>query len=64
MPISKFTAKKILKSMGANRISDDASIEFAELLNNFAYSIAKKAVELAGHAGRKTVKKADVQLAR
>lgn len=64
MSISKLTAKKILKSAGADRISDDASTELSELLNKFAYSVAKKAVKLSKHAGRKTVKKSDVQLAK
>lgn len=64
MPISRLTAKKILKDAGASRVSDEAATELAELLNSFAYSVAKKAVKLAGHASRKTVKKADVQLAR
>jgi len=64
MPISKLTAKCILKNAGADRISDDAATELAELVNAFAYSVAKKAVKLAKHASRKTVKKADVQLAK
>ncbi len=64
MSISKMTAKKILKSVGGDRISDSAATELAETLNAYAYSIAKKAVKLAKHARRKTVKKADVELAR
>ena len=63
MPISAQTAKKILKSSGAERIGDDAANELAEMLNAIAYSVAKKAVKLAKHANRKTVKKADVRLA-
>jgi histone H3/H4 len=64
MSISKLTAKKILKSAGADRISDDASMELAEFLNKYAYSIAKKAVALSKHASRKTVKKSDIELAK
>ena len=64
MTISKLTAKKILKSVGGDRIGDSAAVELAETLNAYAYSIAKKAVKLAKHAKRKTVKKADVELAR
>lgn len=63
MSISKLTAKKILKSAGADRISDEAATELAERINKFAYSVADKAVKLSKHASRKTVKKADVQLA-
>lgn len=64
MTISKQTAKRILKSAGASRISESAAMELSEMINAFAYSIAKKAVRLAKHASRKTVKKADVELAR
>jgi histone H3/H4 len=58
------TAKRILKSVGGDRISDSAAMELSETLNAYAYSIAKKAVKLAKHAKRKTVQKSDVELAR
>jgi DNA-binding protein len=64
MAISILTAKKMLKSAGAERVSDEAAMELAETINKFAYVVAKKAVMLAKHASRKTVKKADVQLAK
>jgi histone H3/H4 len=64
MSISKLTAKKILKSVGGDRISESAALELAETLNAYAYSIAKKAVKLARHAKRKTVQKSDIELAR
>jgi histone H3/H4 len=64
MTITKQTAKRILKSVGAERISESAAVELSETLNAIAYSIAKRAVKLAKHAKRKTVKKADIKLAR
>jgi histone H3/H4 len=64
MRISKLTAKRILKDSGANRVSDDASAALADLMTAFSYSVAKKAVMLAEHAKRKTVSKADVELAK
>ncbi len=64
MPISRLTAKKILKSAGADRVSETAARELAQVVNAFAYSMAKKAVMLAKHAKRKTVKKVDVTLAK
>ncbi len=64
MSISKLTAKKMLKSSGAERISESAARELADLVNGFAYSVAKKAVKLAKHAKRKTVQKADIALAK
>ncbi len=63
MQISKMTAKKILKYAGAERVSDEAAIEFADLVNKFAYGIAKKSVRLAAHARRSTVKRSDIELA-
>lgn len=64
MPIRKISLKKILKDAGAVRISDSAVVELSELVNGYAYSIAKKAVKLAAHAKRKTVKKDDIDLAK
>ncbi len=64
MRISKLTAKRILKDSGANRVSDDAADALADLMTTFSYSVAKKAVMLAEHAKRKTVSKADVELAK
>lgn len=63
MPITKRSARKILKESGAKRVSDSAALELADVLNRLAYSIAKKAVRLALHAKRETVKKSDVELA-
>lgn len=63
MEISRQAAKRILKQAGATRVSDDAAAEFAEALNKFAYTMADKAVKLASHAKRATVKKEDVELA-
>lgn len=64
MKISKNAAKAILKANGAKRVSDEAAMYLAEQLNRFAYSVSKKAVSLAAHAKRETVKKEDVELAR
>lgn len=64
MTLSKQAAKRILKSVGAERISESATRELSETVNAFAYSVAKRAVKLAKHARRKTVKKADIELAR
>ncbi|MCL5239495.1 MAG: NFYB/HAP3 family transcription factor subunit [Candidatus Marsarchaeota archaeon] len=64
MTISKLTAKKILKSVGGARISESAAMELSETLNAYAYSIARKAVKLAKHARRKTVKSSDIRLAK
>ena len=63
MAITKQSAKKILREAGAKRVSDSAALAFADMLNKYAYSIAKKASKLSLHAKRTTVKKVDVELA-
>lgn len=64
MSITRVAAKKILKEAGAERVGDDAAEELAEAINKYAYSVAKKAVRLSAHAKRKTIKKADIDLAK
>ncbi|NPA63238.1 MAG: histone family protein [Methanococci archaeon] len=54
---------RILKKAGAERVSEDAGKYFAEVLEEIALEIAKKSVELAKHAKRKTVKVEDVKMA-
>lgn len=54
---------RLLKNAGANRISDDAKVELANVLEDIGMDIAEEAVQLAKHAGRKTVKAVDVELA-
>jgi histone H3/H4 len=55
---------EILKDAGAERVSDDAARAFADIIHDVAVGIAKDAVKFSHHAGRKTVKRSDVELAK
>ena len=54
---------KLLRKAGANRVSDSAKKALKTLLEEYSETITKKAVELARHGGRTTVKAADIKLA-
>jgi histone H3/H4 len=54
---------RIIKKSGAERVSDEAAEELRRTLEEVAVQIARQAIELASHAGRQTVKGADIKLA-
>jgi DNA-binding protein len=55
--------EKVLKQCGAERVSDKAKMALKSAVEELADQIAIKAVNLAKHAGRVTVKASDVKLA-
>jgi histone H3/H4 len=59
MPIAPVT--RLVRNAGAERVSEDASVALVEILEAEGEKIAAKAVSLAKHAGRKTVKKEDIE---
>ena len=61
--IPKAPVTKIIRNAGAERVSEDATEEMVKLMEAEGEKIAKKAVSLAKHAGRKTVKVEDIRIA-
>lgn len=55
--------EKVIREAGAWRVSTAGIDRLNEILTDYATSIAKYAVEIVGHSGRKTVKESDIKLA-
>ena len=56
--------ERILKKVGAKRVSQDALEEFATVMEEKLMVVAKEAVALAKHAGRKTLIGEDIRLSK
>jgi len=54
---------RICKKAGADRVSESAARELAKVLDELGVKIAKEAMDYAMHAGRKTVKSEDIEIA-
>jgi len=54
---------RIMKKSGAERVSDEAAEELRKVIEDLAVRIAHQAVDLSNHAGRRTIKSGDIQLA-
>ena len=54
---------RICKKAGADRVSEAAAKELAKELSEIGIKIAKEAIDYAMHAGRKTVKAEDIEIA-
>ncbi|CAE6495292.1 MAG: NFYB/HAP3 family transcription factor subunit [Candidatus Nitrosotenuis sp.] len=54
---------RILKKAGAERVSDESAEELRRIIEEIATTIAKSAVDMSEHAGRKTIRAEDVKLA-
>jgi histone H3/H4 len=54
---------RICKKAGASRVSEAAAKALAKELEEVGVKIAKEAIDYAMHAGRKTVKAEDIEIA-
>jgi histone H3/H4 len=61
--LSTAAVRRLIEMAGADRVGDDAVEELGKILEDFAVRVGKEATGLAKHAGRKTVKAQDIQLA-
>lgn len=61
--LSLEAVRRLIVRSGVERISEKATEELRSTLERIADTIARKAIGLASHAGRKTVKAQDVRLA-
>lgn len=55
--------EKIIKKVGADRISEGAKEELRKIIEEKIGEISQIAIKLANHAGRKTIKTEDIKLA-
>lgn len=55
--------ERIVRKAGADRVSEDAGIELAKVLEEYGLEVSKEAISLAKHAKRTTVKEEDIKLA-
>jgi len=54
---------RLVREAGAERVREGAREDLAKILEEEGMKIAKEAIKLAEHAGRKTVKVEDIELA-
>jgi histone H3/H4 len=54
---------RIIKKSGGERVSEEAADQLRRILEEIATKISDQAVDLSIHAGRKTIKAEDIQLA-
>lgn len=64
MPLPIASMHKLIRKAGAHRVSQGAAKELALYLEEVAAEVAGEALKLAEHAGRKTVRIEDIELAK
>ena len=63
LKISVALMNRLCKKAGAERVSEEGAEELAKALEDIGVKIAKEALDYAMHAGRKTVKAEDIEIA-
>ena len=54
---------KLIKRAGAERVSEESANALSKALETIGIKIAEEAIDYAHHAGRKTVKARDIDIA-
>jgi len=54
---------KLIKRAGASRVSEESAIALGKALEEIGVKVAREAIDFAEHAGRKTVKARDIEIA-
>lgn len=54
---------KLIKRAGAERVSEESAIALGKALEDIGVKVAKEALDFARHAGRKTIKARDIEIA-
>ncbi len=54
---------KLIKRAGAARVSEESAMALGRALEEIGVKVAKEAIDYAKHAGRKTVKARDIEIA-
>ncbi|MFA5108020.1 MAG: histone family protein [Candidatus Micrarchaeia archaeon] len=63
MILPKAPVERLIRSSGAERVADNASVELSQILERVGYKISEQAKRYAQHAGRKTIVAEDIKLA-
>jgi len=54
---------KLIKRAGAPRVSEESALALGRALEEIGLKVAREAIDFARHAGRKTVKARDIEIA-
>ena len=61
--LSQAAVERIIKKAGAERVSADATETLAGLMEEYGAFLAREAKKMSDHAGRKTIRGADIRMA-